>query len=77
MVYGLLIAGVGQTFVALSLAEICHVLPLSGAQYDWAYVLAPKNMKKGLSFFVGWMACAAWVALFAAGASLTQSLLTG
>lgn len=37
-------SGVGQTFVALSLAEICHVLPLSGAQYDWACTLARSKL---------------------------------
>ncbi|KAL1410686.1 hypothetical protein Q8F55_004705 [Vanrija albida] len=77
MLYGLIISVVGQTFVAASLAEICHVLPMAGGQYDWTYMLAPKSMRNGLSFLVGWLSCAGWVTLFAAAAALTENLCMG
>ncbi|BEI86013.1 hypothetical protein CcaverHIS002_0603000 [Cutaneotrichosporon cavernicola] len=77
MLYGLILSVLGQTFVAVSLAEVCHVLPMSGGQYDWAYLLAPPKWRRPLSFVVGWLACAGWVTLFAAAAALTQSLFMG
>jgi amino acid transporter len=77
MLYGLLLSVAGQTFVALSLAEICHVLPMAGGQYDWAYLLAPPKWRRPLSWVVGWLACAGWVTLFAAAAALTESLFMG
>jgi amino acid transporter len=36
MVWGLVVSTVGTMAMALSLAEICHVFPTSGGQYDWA-----------------------------------------
>lgn len=36
MVWGLVVAFVGTLAMAVSLAEICHVYPLSGGQYDWS-----------------------------------------
>ncbi|GMK58357.1 hypothetical protein CspeluHIS016_0503890 [Cutaneotrichosporon spelunceum] len=77
MLYGLILSVLGQTFVAVSLAEVCHVLPMSGGQYDWAYLLAPAAHRRSLSFVVGWLACAGWVTLFAAAAALTQNLSMG
>jgi len=50
---------------------------MAGGQYDWTYILAPKNKRAKLSFFAGWMACAGWIALLAAAAALTQALLMG
>ncbi|TXT08344.1 uncharacterized protein COLE_05268 [Cutaneotrichosporon oleaginosum] len=77
MLYGLILSVVGQTFVAVSLAEICHVLPMSGGQYDWTYLLAPEKWRRPLSWVVGWLACAGWVTLFAAAAALTENLFMG
>ncbi|BEJ14245.1 hypothetical protein CspHIS471_0400120 [Cutaneotrichosporon sp. HIS471] len=77
MVWGLLVSGTGTMMMAISLAEICHVYPLSGGQYDWAYVCAPPSIRKGVSFFTGWMACAGWTSLFAAASSLGVAFVTG
>ncbi|TXT12748.1 uncharacterized protein COLE_03158 [Cutaneotrichosporon oleaginosum] len=77
MVWGLVVSGAGTLFMAISLAEICHVYPLSGGQYDWAYVCAPPSIRKGVSFFTGWMACAGWTSLFAAASSLGVAFVTG
>jgi hypothetical protein len=38
-----------------TLAEICHVYPTVGGQYDWAYVLAPAGYGRGLAWIAGWM----------------------
>jgi len=60
-----------------SLAEICHVYPVPGGQYDWTYMLSPKKYAVGLSYFVGWMASAAWVSLVATGSSLGANFVVG
>lgn len=36
MVWGLVVSTIGTLAMTLSLADICHVLPTSGGQYDWA-----------------------------------------
>lgn len=36
MVWGLVVAFLGTLSMGLSLAEVCHVYPLSGGQYDWS-----------------------------------------
>ncbi|TXT15586.1 hypothetical protein VHUM_00089 [Vanrija humicola] len=77
MVWGLIVSALGTTAMALSLAEICHVLPLSGGQYDWTYVLAPQGKKNGLSFFVGWMSASGWTALTATNSFLSAQFVTG
>ncbi|BEI80392.1 hypothetical protein CcaverHIS002_0109210 [Cutaneotrichosporon cavernicola] len=77
MIWGLLTSAVGTLLMVLPLAEICHSYPMSGGQYDWAYILAPKRYKVGLSFFTGWMATAGWIALAATAAALGAQLITG
>ncbi|RSH84156.1 uncharacterized protein EHS24_005660 [Apiotrichum porosum] len=59
-----------------AIAEICHVFPLSGGQYDFVYCTAPPRFRVGLSFFTGWMACAGWTTLLGAGCSLGSSFFT-
>ncbi|WOO79425.1 Choline transport protein [Vanrija pseudolonga] len=77
MVWGLLVSAVGTMLMCVSLAEICHFLPLSGGQYDWAYILAPESNRNSLAFFTGWMATAGWVALAATAAALGSTFVTG
>lgn len=40
--------------VAYSLAEMCSAFPTSGGQYCWVALLAPRNMRRGLSYVCGW-----------------------
>ena len=40
--------------VALSMAEMCSAYPLSGGQYSWAAVLAPRRWYRGFSYVCGW-----------------------
>ncbi|RSH85658.1 hypothetical protein EHS25_003798 [Saitozyma podzolica] len=76
MIWGLLVSTIGTFAMALSLAEVCHVYPTTGGQYDWTYFLAPPGSKRSLSFFVGWMASAGWIALVATGSSLGSTFVT-
>ncbi|ORX37439.1 amino acid permease [Kockovaella imperatae] len=77
MVWGLAVSTLGTLAMCVSLAEVCHIFPAAGGQYDWAYLLAPARMKNGLGYFVGWMATAGWVALPATGSSLGANFIVG
>ncbi|BEI87161.1 hypothetical protein CcaverHIS002_0705070 [Cutaneotrichosporon cavernicola] len=77
MVWGLVVSAVGTMFMVVSLAEICHVFPLSGGQYDWTFCVAPLRWRNGLSYAVGWAACAGWISLFAGGSSLCMQFVLG
>ena len=75
--YGLIVAGIGSTAVAASLAELCSVYPTNGAQYEWTAALAPPKYERYLSYICGWVVTASWWALSAAGPSLVASLAIG
>lgn len=77
VIYGLLVAFVGNFAMTLSLAEIAHVYPLSGGQMHYTACLAPPDWAPLLSWTTGWFAVAGWIALFAANPSLAAQLITG
>jgi hypothetical protein len=75
MIYGIIVSACGTLCMAASLAEICHVYPTAGGQYEWVYIMAPEGWKSSLSFVTGWMATAGWVSLAATGSSLGANLI--
>ncbi|TXT07291.1 hypothetical protein VHUM_03461 [Vanrija humicola] len=77
MVWGLVVSAIGTLAMGLSLAEICHAFPMTGGQYDWAYILAPESLRNGLSFFVGWSAAGGWVAMSAAAWAFIANFVFG
>ncbi|KAL1406007.1 hypothetical protein Q8F55_007690 [Vanrija albida] len=77
MVYGLLVSAAGTLATGVSMAEMCHVLPMAGGQYDWAYMLAPHRLRNPLAFVTGWLACAGWVALLPAGCAFCTNFVLG
>ena len=74
---GLIVSTLGSLAMALSLAEVAHVYPTTGGQYDWTYALAPVGYRNGLAYFVGWMSTAGWISLVATGSSLGANFITG
>lgn len=81
MLYGMLAGGFGSFLIAMTLGEVCHILPLSGGQYHWMWVLAPPAHRRWLSYLTGWLACAGWIILTASApyfaASLTLNIISG
>ncbi|PWN22069.1 amino acid transporter [Microstroma glucosiphilum] len=81
MLWGMIAGGMGSLLIASSLAEICHVLPLTGGQYHWTYILAKPSARNSLSYLTGWLACSGWIVLTASApyfaASLTLSIISG
>jgi choline transport protein len=51
--------------VAFSLAEMCSALPVSGGQYSWVAVMAPKNIARGMSYVTGWFMLIGILAMYA------------
>ncbi|KAK8847719.1 hypothetical protein IAR55_005578 [Kwoniella newhampshirensis] len=77
MTWGLCVSAVGSLAMCATLAEICHVYPSLGGQYDWAYLLAPPAYRRGLAWIAGWMTAAGWVSVTATGSSLGASFVIG
>ena len=80
VLYGTLFGTLASVTIALSLAELCHVMPTKGAQYHWAFLLAPDRESSGyrfLSYISGWMGTLGWVCLTSTAPLLTgQTILT-
>jgi choline transport protein len=60
MTWGLCVSALGSLAMCITLAEICHVYPSMGGQYDWAYILAPEGYRRGLAWIAGWMTAVSW-----------------
>ncbi|KAL3702105.1 hypothetical protein R1sor_020127 [Riccia sorocarpa] len=54
MVYGWIIAGCLNMFVALSMAEICSAYPTSAGLYYWSYTLAGPSWGPFAAWITGW-----------------------
>jgi amino acid transporter len=54
MVYGWLFAGFFNSFVALSMGEICSAFPTSGGLYYWSYALSGPKWGPFASWMTGW-----------------------
>ncbi|GJN89992.1 hypothetical protein Rhopal_002981-T1 [Rhodotorula paludigena] len=77
MLWGLVIAAIGNLAMAASLSEIVHVFPTSGGPYHFAHILSPPEWAPLISWVVGWFAWAGWTALTATTGSLAGELLIG
>lgn len=68
LLYGFLLAVTCDLIICYSMAELAAAYPHSSAQVHWTYCLAPRHLKRGLSFLVGVLACAGWIfAILATG----------
>lgn len=80
LAWGMLIASVGATTIALSLAEMASITPVVGAQYRWSGLYAPRFMTPAFwSLIQGWLTTFAWIAFLTATvypcAAMTQGLI--
>lgn len=61
------------------MAEMASMYPISGGQYHWAALLAPKRQAKFLSWLTGWLSTLGWQAAASTGTylggTIIQSLL--
>ncbi|KAH6677107.1 amino acid/polyamine transporter I [Halenospora varia] len=76
LVYGSILAGVGSTAIATSLAEMASLDPVVGAQYRWSAAFAPFN-PKFWGLFQGWITIFAWITVTAASPAYLSNIVTG
>jgi hypothetical protein len=56
LVWGLFFTGSGTLALACSIAEMASMCPISGAQYHWTYMFAPKKWRVQITFLQGMFA---------------------
>ncbi|KAG9229523.1 amino acid/polyamine transporter I [Amylocarpus encephaloides] len=76
LVYGSIIAGIGSTSIAISLAEMASLDPVVGAQYRWSAAFAPSNAAFW-GLFQGWITVWAWITATAASPAYLSNIVTG
>ncbi|ORX96239.1 putative GABA permease [Clohesyomyces aquaticus] len=59
----------------LVMAELASMIPLSGGQYNWVAILAPKSCSNFLSYTTGWVTAIAWQAAAASCTFINATLL--
>ncbi|TGO90115.1 hypothetical protein BPOR_0078g00050 [Botrytis porri] len=75
LVYGYIFCFFGTLCTVASLAEMSSMTPLSGGQYHWVSILAPKSHAKFLSYMTGWLTVIGWQAGQASVAFLCATLI--
>ncbi|KAJ2896712.1 Choline transport protein [Zalerion maritima] len=75
VVWGLMVAGICNLCLAVSLAEFLSAFPTAGGQYHWAAIISWKQYSRAISFVTGWINVAAWVCLTATGGLLGSTLV--
>lgn len=75
VIWGLIVAGICNLCLAVSLAEFLSAYPTAGGQYHWAAIVAPRRWSRGISYVTGWINVAGWVALSATGGLLGSTFI--
>lgn len=75
VIFGFLIVWLGTLSTFAVIGELASMAPLSGGQYYWVSMLAPKSCSRILSYTTGWMTFAGWQALTASSAYLIGTLI--
>jgi len=74
---GFIFAWVGNMLQGLVMGELGSMIPLSGGQYNWVAVLAPRSSRKFLSYMTGWVTLIAWIAVTAGVVFIVGSMIQG
>ena len=77
VIWGLVTAGICNLALASSLAEFLSAYPTAGGQYHWVAVISWKKWVPILSWIIGWINTAGWVALTATAGLLGSQLIVG
>ncbi|KAH7190186.1 amino acid/polyamine transporter I [Fusarium oxysporum] len=77
LIYGFVFVWIGNLIVFSTLCELVSIAPMSGGQYHWVAMLAPRSCSKFLSYITGWLTLAGWQGTCAASSYLTGTMLQG
>ncbi|KAJ8128327.1 hypothetical protein O1611_g5307 [Lasiodiplodia mahajangana] len=75
--WGFPIAWLSSFSVYLCLAEMASIAPISGGQYFWVAILAPRKYKRFCGYLTGWLTSLAWIATLAVGSIFTGTIVQG
>ncbi|PSS15140.1 hypothetical protein M430DRAFT_142583 [Amorphotheca resinae ATCC 22711] len=62
LIWGMVLSLSGVMCLALSLAEMASICPISGAQYHWTALFAPPRIRNFMTWMQGWITVFAWQA---------------
>ncbi|KAI0874238.1 amino acid/polyamine transporter I [Hypoxylon argillaceum] len=77
LAWGFPIAWLSSFSVYLCLAEMASIAPISGGQYFWVAILAPRKYKRFCGYLTGWLTSLAWIATLAVGSIFTGTIIQG
>ncbi|KAF2190091.1 amino acid transporter [Zopfia rhizophila CBS 207.26] len=77
LTYGLMFTLSGTLACAASIAEMASICPISGAQYHWSFMFAPKKSRVFVTFVQGWVTVFAWQATITSLTFLMSAQLQG
>ncbi|KAI0015393.1 putative choline transport protein [Xylariomycetidae sp. FL0641] len=77
LAWGFPIAWLCSLSVYLCLAEMASIAPISGGQYFWVAILAPRKYKRFCGYLTGWLTSLAWIATLATGSIFTGTIIQG
>ncbi|KAI2466144.1 amino acid/polyamine transporter I [Annulohypoxylon bovei var. microspora] len=77
LAWGFPIAWLCSLSVYLCLAEMSSIAPISGGQYFWVAILAPRKYKRFCGYLTGWLTSLAWIATLAVGSIFTGTVIQG
>ncbi|KIW63200.1 hypothetical protein PV04_10065 [Phialophora macrospora] len=66
LIYSVILSSIAYLCIAISLAELASVYPTAGGQYHFTSILAPKKIRRGVSYACGLLSMLSWVAIGAA-----------
>ncbi|KAI1352042.1 amino acid/polyamine transporter I [Xylaria sp. FL0043] len=77
LAWGFPIAWLSSLSVYMCLGEMASIAPISGGQYFWVAILAPKKYKRFCGYLTGWLTSLAWIATLAVGSIFTGTIIQG
>lgn len=77
LVWGMLFSASGTTCLALSLAEMASICPISGAQYHWTALFSPPKIRVFMTWMQGWVTVFAWQAACTSICFITATQIQG
>ncbi|KAI1262204.1 amino acid/polyamine transporter I [Xylariaceae sp. FL1019] len=77
LAWGFPIAWFSSLSVYMCLGEMASIAPISGGQYFWVAILAPRKYKRFCGYLTGWLTTLAWIATLAVGSIFTGTIIQG
>ncbi|KAG7416249.1 Choline transport protein [Fusarium oxysporum f. sp. rapae] len=77
LIYGAIVAAIGSTCSALSLAELASAYPTAGGQYHFVAHLSGQSASKVTSYFAGFVTTFGWITVTGSAPFLAGTMIQG